>query len=106
MPSARCKAAFDYLTTVRTVYDTDKKGNVTESKLYNNKFYCQLLHEQKTRIANGSSLNLSSYDLFIVWNGIECGMFPALYPNGEWSDTGFQNVYVESSGDAPPAISR
>ena len=35
-----------------------------------------------------ASLNISSYDLFTQHHGIECAMFPVLYPLTEFTDTG------------------
>ena len=83
MPTERCKAAFDYLTK-------------------NNRWYAKFLELQRGRIRDGSALSISSYDLFITFTGVECAIYPALYPVGEMSDTGFRNVYVDNSGDCPP----
>ena len=60
--------------------------------------------EQHKRIAAGSSLNISSLDLFINIHGIECAMFPVLYPFGSWSDTGLKQAYVDDSSEILPLV--
>ena len=44
-------------------------------------------------------LNISSYDLFTQHRGIECAMFPHLYPTTEFTDTGILEHYQDESGD-------
>ena len=85
MPSEKCKAAFDFL-------------------MKNNKFYAQLVEKQHNRIAAGSSLNISSLDLFINMHGIECGMFPVLYPFASWSDPGLKEAYVDAYREILPLV--
>ena len=74
MPTERCKAAFRFL-------------------MDNNKYYRGFQIHQGILIANGSSLNISSYDLFIVQTGIECAMCPVLYPTADFTDTGIMDHY-------------
>ena len=85
MPSEKCKAAFDFL-------------------MKNNEFYRLRVEEQHKRIAAGSSLNISSLDLFINIHGIECAMFPVLYPFGSWSDTGLKQAYVADTSEILPLV--
>ena len=80
MPTERCKAAFRFL-------------------MDNNKYYRGFQIHQGILIANGSSLNISSYDLFIVQTGIECAMCPVLYPTADFTDTGIMDHYYHQSGD-------
>ena len=47
----------------------------------------------------GGSKNISSYDLFVVQRGIECAMFPHLYPTGDFTDTGILAHYQATYGD-------
>ncbi len=49
--------------------------------------------QQRQRLQSHSSLNLSSYALFILERGIECAMFPHLYPRTEFTDTALWNHY-------------
>ena len=54
-------------------------------------------HNEILRI--GGSKNISSYDLFVVQRGIECAMFPHLYPTGDFTDTGILAHYQATYGD-------
>ena len=54
-------------------------------------------HEQVLK--TGASKNISSYDLFVVQRGIECAMFPHLYPTGDFTDTGILQHYQAVHGD-------
>ena len=55
--------------------------------------------EQQRRLDEKVSLNISSYDLFIVQSGIECAMYPHLYPTTDFTDTGIQEHYQHSYSD-------
>jgi hypothetical protein len=79
MPTPRAAAAFVYL-------------------LENNEFYKAFAAEQKRRIGGGESLNLSSFSLFIQaeYAGIECAMFPHLYPKTAFTDTGIMKYRNET----------
>ena len=58
--------------------------------------YLEVFHrEQHRRLDVGESLNISSYDLFIVQSGIECAMYPHLYPTADFTDTGIQQHYQD-----------
>ena len=81
MPTDRCKAAFHFLKA-------------------HNKYYRSFLIDQRLRIENRGSLNLSSYDLFVVMKGIECAMFPVLYPTTDFTDTGIIDHYVARTKDS------
>ena len=54
-------------------------------------------HNEILRI--GASRNISSYDLFVVQRGIECAMFPHLYPTGDFTDTGILAHNQATYGD-------
>ena len=76
LPSHRAQAAFRYL------YD-------------HNKHYKKFWEYHQIRLKMKASLNISSYHLFVHsdYNGIECAMFPHLYPTTEFSDTGRLSMY-------------
>ena len=74
MPTARSRAALRFL-------------------LAHNAFYKAFHQEQQRRLETKSSLNISSYDLVIVQWGIECAMYPHLYPTTDFTDTGIQEHY-------------
>ena len=80
MPTDRSKAAFRFL-------------------MANNMYYKVFRGYQKICIDTGSSHNLSSYDLFVVLKGIECAMFPVLYPTTDFTDTGIMEHYLHQTGD-------
>ena len=80
MPTPRAAAAYRFL-------------------MKENKFYKAFNDWQGRILANGDSLNMSSYDLFIVQNGIECAMFPHLYPTTDFTDTGILEHYKHTTGD-------
>mgnify|MGYP003331365156 CR=1 FL=1 len=50
-------------------------------------------------MAAKSSLNISSYDLFVVLSGLECAMFPHLYPQTSFTDTGIVKQYQDEHED-------
>ena len=56
---------------------------------------------QRDRIAKSESLNLSSYDLFAnqEYRGIECAMYPHLYPRSHFSDMAGLAVYQAVTQD-------
>ena len=80
MPTPRAKAAFRYL-------------------LGNNKYYKKYLEMQKELLDNDRILTISSFDLFINHTGIECAMYPVLYPETAFTDTGILQTYRDESGD-------
>ena len=45
-------------------------------------------------LARQASLNISSYALFIMYEGVECAMFPVLYPTTDFTDTGIIHVVL------------
>ena len=69
MPTPRAKAAFAFLQT-------------------HNEYYKAFLRHHNFLLDGHKTLTLSSYDLFIVERGIECAMYPHLYPTTEFNDTG------------------
>ena len=44
-------------------------------------------------------MNISSYDLVILQKGIECAMYPHLYPTSDFTDTGIMEQYKAATGD-------
>ena len=74
MPTDRAAAAFRYLKA-------------------NNWYYLSFLGQHEQLILDKRSLNLSSYSLFIIERGIECAMFPHLYPQTQFTDTAVWNHY-------------
>ena len=67
MPTSRAKAAFRYL-------------------LANNKYYRKFWELQKELLEHDRILTISSFDLFINHTGIECAMYPVLYPETAFTD--------------------
>ena len=65
-----------------------------------NKHYKQFLDYQKDLIRCGSSLNMVSYDFFIVLRGIECAMYTFLYPTTDFTDTAIMANYLDRAGDS------
>ena len=64
-----------------------------------NKFYAAFQSLHCRMLSNKDCLNISSYDLFIVHAGIECAMFPYLYPTTDFTDTGILQHYTHETGD-------
>jgi len=81
MPTARAVAAFRFL-------------------MENNEYY-RLFRGLQARLLERRppKLNVSSYDLFIVHHGIECAMFPVLYPTTDFTDTGIMAHYQAHHDD-------
>ena len=44
-------------------------------------------------------IHVSSYDLFVLMAGIECAMFPILYPTTDFTDTGIKEHYQHEADD-------
>jgi len=80
MPTPRAKAAFRFLVE-------------------NNQFYQEYLVEQHRRLDKGEYMTISSYDLFIKMYGIECAMYPHLYPLSCFTDTAILKLYRDKSKD-------
>ena len=80
MPTPRAKAAFRYL-------------------LANNKYYRKFWELQKELLEHDRILTISSFDLFIKYTGIECAMYPVLYPETAFKDTGILETYRDEPGD-------
>ena len=81
MPTARAVAAYRFL-------------------MENNEYY-RLFRGLQARLLERRppKLNVSSYDLFIVHHGIECAMFPVLYPTTDFTDTGILAHYQAHHDD-------
>ena len=54
---------------------------------------------QQDVLQRQASLNISSYDLFTQHHGIECALFPVLYPLTEFTDTGILKHYQNQHDD-------
>ena len=80
MPTPRAKAALRYL-------------------LAKNRYYKKYWEMQKELLENDGILTISSFDLFINHTGIECAMYPVLYPETAFTDTGILETYRDESGD-------
>ena len=74
-------------------------GKKKEGIAYTNRYYYEALTEQKTRIQAKTSLSIPSYYLFIVKDGIECAMYPHLYPTTDLTDTGIVENYKDKTQD-------
>ena len=85
MPTPRAVAAFRYL-------------------LANNRYYKDMWNAHNQRLEAEGPLSISSYDLFITLRGVECGVFPQLYPSTEFSDTGSLQYHREQTGDSSVRI--
>ena len=59
---------------------------------------------QKERLENDRILTISSFDLFINYTGIECAMYPVLYLETAFTDTGILETYRDESGDRTARI--
>ena len=64
-----------------------------------NRFHKYFLDQQNARSERNSILAISSCDLFIVLNGIECAMRPRLYPTTDFTDTDIRTNCQTSSSD-------
>ena len=95
MPTPRAAAAFRFLTGSEPVIVDGKKVGTQ----YTSWYYYKFLQEQWSRIDKNISLNISSYDLSILQNGIECAMYPHLYPTSKFTDTGIMETYRDATGD-------
>jgi hypothetical protein len=85
MPTPRAVAALRYL-------------------LKENDHYIAFWKMQKLLLEKDGCLSISSFDLFINHAGIECAMFPVLYPETAFSDTGILKHYKDDSGDQSARI--
>ena len=72
MPTTRAVAAFRFLKD-------------------NNEDYKAFLRQHNALLDAEGILTISSYDLFIVMEGIECAMYPHLYPTTRFTDTGIRS---------------
>ena len=80
MPTPRAAAAFRYLLVHNTYY----------------KLFWDL---HKAMLEQNKLLSISSFDLFINHRGIECAMFPILYPQTNFTDTGILQYYKDEYKD-------
>ena len=80
LPTPRAQAAYRFLMT-------------------HNAFYRTFQGMQRDIIQRQASLNISSYDLFTQHHGIECAMFPVLYPLTEFTHTGSVKHYQDQHDD-------
>ena len=80
MPTPRAAAAFVFLQQ-------------------HNEYYKAFLRYHNKLLDGNMTLTMSSYDLFIVEKGVECAMYPHLYPTTEFTDTGILASYKTDSED-------
>ena len=80
MPTRRAAAAYRFL-------------------IQHNKYFEVFSGTQRRLLDAQLPLNISSYDLFTQCRGIECAMFPHLYPTTDFTDTGILEHYQEQSED-------
>ena len=64
-----------------------------------NLYYKYFSDQHNGRLESNSILTISSYDLFILLNGIECAMRPHLYPMTDFTDTDIRTNYQTASSD-------
>ena len=65
----------------------------------NNEYYKYFSEQHNQRLDSKSTLTLSSYDLFILSNGIEAAIRPYLYPTTDFTDTDILANYQKTSKD-------
>ena len=109
MPTPRAAAAFEYLMQTYHVWspeDTERRRKKTKEGMPLSledieSYYARLHREHRRRLDAHESLNISSYDLFanMKYRGIECAMFPHLYPQSHFTDTGRLELYQDMSED-------
>ena len=84
MPTPRAAAAYRFL-------------------MKNNRFYRKYVEEQRCRREEGK-LYITSFELFIQSKGIECAIWPTLYPETCFSDTGGLQAYREEYEDSTTRV--
>ena len=80
MPTPRAVAAFAFLQK-------------------HNQYYKAFLRYHNKLLDGHLPLTMSSYDLFVQERGVECAMFPHMYPMTEFTDTGILTSYKAESED-------
>ena len=50
-------------------------------------------------LLDGMGVSVSSYELFVTEPGLECAMFPVLYPTTDFTDTGIREHYLHDHND-------
>jgi hypothetical protein len=65
----------------------------------NNRYYKEFSVLQRRSLDEQKPLNISSFDLFVKFRGIECAMFPHLYPTTDFTDTCILEHYQDQSED-------
>ena len=81
MPTNRAAAAYRFL-------------------MEHNEFYKVYSGKQRERLDTQVPLNISSFELFTQCKGVECAMFPHLYPTTDFTDTGILEHYRHQSEDS------
>ena len=80
MPTPRAVAAFRFLQE-------------------NNEYYKSFLRQHNALLDGGGVLTISTYDLFICLEGVECAMYPHLYPTTRFTDSGIRtHIRTEAEG--------
>lgn len=89
------RAWFQKIRVCRENLKTPMAQAAYQYMMQHNPFYAEMSKEQGVRIQQSSALTISSYDLFIVYHGIECAIFPELYPTADFSDTGITEMILQ-----------
>ena len=63
------------------------------------RYYKYFLDQHNGRLESDSILTISSYDLLILLNRIECAMRPHLYPTTNFTDTDIRTNYQTAFSD-------
>ena len=85
MPTPRAVAAFRFLQE-------------------HNEYYKSFLRQHNSLLDADGVLTISSYDLFICMEGIECAMYPHLYPTTRFTDSGIRSHTRAEIEDGPARV--
>ena len=85
MPTRRAVAAFRFLQE-------------------HNEYYKSFLRQHNSLLDADHVLAISSYDLFICLEGVECAMYPHLYPTTRFTDTGIRTHFRAEAEDGPARV--
>ena len=85
MPTPRAVAAFRFLQE-------------------HNEYYKSFLRQHNSLLDADGVLTISSYDLFICMEGIECAMYPHLYPTTRFTDSGIRSHTRAEIEDGPALL--
>ena len=69
-----------------------------------NEYYKSFLRQHNSLLDADGVLTISSYDLFICMEGIECAMYPHLYPTARFTDSGIRSHVRAEIEDGPARV--